>query len=435
MGNWPLWANTCSCCRSESANWTSKQIHGCEGSDKSNQWGMQQPASICAVKADVNPDLRLGPTGWNLDERNCGVGRHHASCFQDPTLVRPQMSGNLARTTLLREHGEWYVLELCEPLEGLIDLGADVFGYDGPRDLLTIITEGEKDPVLMGFKFQGEEPPLFPDPERRDAADDILQAPEDEVLGLEIDGGEIQGGADVPMQGRLVVTPSPVDMVVVNGVELSESSSLRALRAGLTHYGLSTSGSKSSKVKCFARLLDHQKALELQVVHAAAERAQQELTRTPNAVKLETRPSCAEQQQLLTHLPYAPRCSSCVCFRARSDKHERSGASRRSSTPCISFDFAYTKSAPQDADSKEISMVTSLVMTDGASGYIHVTPLCSKNQWSLMVQNLDVTMSRPYCNCKGMWSMHVCRWVCQLSRQRHHHIPIQMDLWGMLWAA
>ena len=39
--------------------------------------------------------------------------------------------------------------------------------YDGTRDLLTIITEGEKDPVLMGFKLQGEEPPLFPDPERR----------------------------------------------------------------------------------------------------------------------------------------------------------------------------------------------------------------------------------------------------------------------------
>ena len=152
--------------------------------------------------------------------------------------------------------------------------------YDGTRDLLTIITEGEKDPVLMGFKLQGEEPPLFPDPERRDAADDILQAPEDAVLGLEIGGGEIQGGADVPMQGRLVVTPSPVDMVVVNGVELSESSSLRALRAGLTHYDLSTSG---SKVKCFARLLNHQKALELQ-------RAQQELTRTPHAVKLETPP-------------------------------------------------------------------------------------------------------------------------------------------------
>ena len=77
-----------------------------------------------------------------------------------------------------------------------------------------------------------------------------------------------------------------------------------------------------------------------------------------------------------------------MCFRARSDKHERSGGSRRSSTPCISFDFAYTKFVPQDADSKEISTITSLVMTDSASGYMHVTPLRSKNQWSLMVQEL-----------------------------------------------
>jgi hypothetical protein len=49
---------------------------------------------------------------------------------------------------------------------------------------------------------------------------------------------------------------------------------------------------------------------------------------------------------------------------------------RRSSTPCISFDFGYTKSVPQDADAKEICTITSLVMTDSASGYIHVTPFC-----------------------------------------------------------
>ena len=107
---------------------------------------------------------------------------------------------------MLRDHGQWFVMELCEPLETLVDLSAPFYGYEGPRDTLTIITDSEKDTVLMGFKLQGGEPPLFPDPERRDAADDILQAPEDEVLGLEIDGGEIQGGADVPMQGRLVDT-------------------------------------------------------------------------------------------------------------------------------------------------------------------------------------------------------------------------------------
>ena len=33
--------------------------------EASNETDMQQPASICAGKADVTPDLRFGPTGWN----------------------------------------------------------------------------------------------------------------------------------------------------------------------------------------------------------------------------------------------------------------------------------------------------------------------------------------------------------------------------------
>lgn len=60
---------------------------------------------ICAVKADVMPDLRIGPAGWTLDDQHCGIGSHHSDHFQDPTLVRPQMSGNLARTTLPRDFG------------------------------------------------------------------------------------------------------------------------------------------------------------------------------------------------------------------------------------------------------------------------------------------------------------------------------------------
>ena len=111
-----------------------------------------QVFSICAVKADVTYDLRIGPAGWTLDDQNCGVGRHHSNHFQDPTLVRPQMSGNLARTTLLRDYGEWYVLELCEPLDSLIDLSAEFYGYEGARDIITIITRGEKGSVGDGFQ-------------------------------------------------------------------------------------------------------------------------------------------------------------------------------------------------------------------------------------------------------------------------------------------
>ena len=65
----------------------------------------QPPNMVRAVRADVTPLLRLGPAGWNLDSSNCGVGRHYSNCFQDPTLFRPQMSGDMCRTTLLRDKG------------------------------------------------------------------------------------------------------------------------------------------------------------------------------------------------------------------------------------------------------------------------------------------------------------------------------------------
>ena len=154
----------------------------------------------------------------------------------------------------------------------------------------------------------------------------------------------------------------------------------------MTHYGLSTSGPKA---KCFNRLLNHQKQLELQVVHAAAEQAHGELARTPKSVPLQILPDEETQQKhFLTHIPYQPWCSSCVCFRARADQHQRTGASRRGGVATISFDFEYTKAVPDSKDAKEVDSMISLVMVDSSTGYVHAAPLRSKNQWDLMVREL-----------------------------------------------
>ena len=40
----------------------------------------------------------------------------------------------------------------------------------------------------------------------------------------------------VPLEGKLVFSPSPTDMVLVNGVELTPESSLQALRTALTFH-------------------------------------------------------------------------------------------------------------------------------------------------------------------------------------------------------
>jgi hypothetical protein len=85
---------------------------------------------------------------------------------------------------------------------------------------LTAITDAEKDPALMGFSLLGDEPALFPDIERQQP-EDIQIAPEDVVIGRETeDGVEMQEGVQVPLEGKLVFSPSPTDMVLVNGVNL-----------------------------------------------------------------------------------------------------------------------------------------------------------------------------------------------------------------------
>lgn len=80
---------------------------------------------IRAIQAEVDPGVANGAVGWKFDARGCGVGRHFADRFQDPTLVKPSVSGAFYRTTLVQADGKWYVMELCEKLDGLIQLDSE----------------------------------------------------------------------------------------------------------------------------------------------------------------------------------------------------------------------------------------------------------------------------------------------------------------------
>jgi hypothetical protein len=62
-----------------------------------------------------------GTVGWELDDFGRGIGRHFADRFQDPTLIRPGVSGPLFRTTLIEgDDRKWYVVERCESVPDLI---------------------------------------------------------------------------------------------------------------------------------------------------------------------------------------------------------------------------------------------------------------------------------------------------------------------------
>ena len=50
---------------------------------------------------------------------------------------------------------KWYVLELCERLDGLVQYDAEFHDMNGKRNVITIITNGEQDPRQMGFHDGG----------------------------------------------------------------------------------------------------------------------------------------------------------------------------------------------------------------------------------------------------------------------------------------
>ena len=176
------------------------------------------------------------------------------------------------------------------------------------------------------------------------------------------------------------------EKVVVNGVELTVSSSLAALRSGCSLYGISQSGGKQ---KCYRRLVNHLKKLELELLANAAQHAVADAERVPKSPSLATPPSLELQRQHeLTHTPYQPWCESCVCFKARADRQCRNDSARISGTATVSFDLAYTRSIPEGANQQGITALPFLVMVDSSTGYVGCVPLRSKGQLELMTREI-----------------------------------------------
>ena len=95
-------------------------------------------------------DMRAG---WSLNADGVGTGKTYASCYQDPSLACPTMSSQKYRATLIQDQNPWLVMELCEPLDGMIDLSAEFRSCEGERFVLTIIIEAERPPQVMGFRL------------------------------------------------------------------------------------------------------------------------------------------------------------------------------------------------------------------------------------------------------------------------------------------
>ena len=116
---------------------------------------------IRAVRAEVFSELGDARVGWNLSPDRVGSGKHYSNFYQDRTVACPTMAGKF-RTTLIRDGEQWSVMELCEPLESIIDLSAEFHGYNGDRYVVTVITTAERPPHAMGFRLMDDDEDIQP---------------------------------------------------------------------------------------------------------------------------------------------------------------------------------------------------------------------------------------------------------------------------------
>ena len=379
------------------------------------------PKAVRAVRAELTPGLQRyinSAFGWNK-EGDRWVGIHLSAHHQDPLFV-PNIDYTVDwhRTTLVKKDQGWMMVEFCEKVSELAEASHAIEETEGRTTVVTFLTDGFEDVELMGFMVEGdinrdqleamerEIQPFLDIPEdveleRQEAEEGLqhgVQAPAGEVQGVD-DRGALQpvahdGQAQQPMQlqlpqeGQIVVGEVVPPQIEVDGKVLTAGSTLATLRAACGFYGVSRSG---SKIKCYHRLCQHQKALELLLAQQAIAQAQGQVERHPNAQTL-VRPPSAQEQELhaLTHTPYAPWCSACIKHRARPDPHRRTGEAHNTPIPVISMDFCVTKKKdgldPNPEGAQDDALW--LVLTDSQTGCLSAIPIQAKNQFNYMTHEV-----------------------------------------------
>ena len=122
----------------------------------------------------------------------------------------------------------------------------------------------------MEFSLLGDEPALFPKVDRQ--AEDIQIAPEDVVIGKEIEGDVgLQEATQVALEGKLTYGCGPCEWRGAYTRELTSGPQNCIDISFFEHFRF--------EIQVF-----HQKQQELEIIHAATDRYQSELARVPKAV-------------------------------------------------------------------------------------------------------------------------------------------------------
>ena len=329
----------------------------------------------------VPHDGSLVQIGTNVYAR-CG----YSTTFINTTLL-PLRDLPWRRTTLVKRPGkEWDLIEFCEDISYMENFEGDL---PNPQDIelvLTIAHDHVVAPEELGFDYRSDSLPLAPrsDDAVRDARDAVggaLDAEDGLDLGGARDVPAAPGEAEPPVDERHV--PLDDNEVEVDGIRLSMSSTLKALRAACGALGLTTRGSKK---QCFERLRRHIQEHALIAEHEAVAAAVGDSERKPKGVAKPGEPTPQEiAEHMITHQPYRAWCSQCVAHRGRQDQHHDLDHAHTSES-VVSLDFGFCK-----RQESEENLLTVLVIHDRQTKALHAIPTMSKGGQALSYLTTECT--------------------------------------------
>ncbi|CAE7534628.1 GIP [Symbiodinium sp. CCMP2592] len=291
-------------------------------------------------------------------------------------------------STLICRSGTWFLLEHCVPWADLKEVEAVLPGGQVAEVISFLHVQVE--PVSeIGVQLPAgmTEPQGLPEPDFYHFRAETEQAPvgtvehdrvvpEDEAMqGLEDAAGQ-SSPAPMPLPEQLEagVPAGNVEPLSLDGVLISQDSSLAVLKTAAAKLNLSTAGSKSRLFSRVKGYLEKQRlALELEL----AADAQSSGERQPRVQPVAAAPTEAERfLHECTHLPFKPWCPHCISVRAMPDRSEYLKEGPRDN-PIIQFDFSFSgysvpdgvcnlDAAPEDSQ----RALKCLVAHDSATGMI-----------------------------------------------------------------
>ncbi|CAE7521131.1 unnamed protein product [Symbiodinium natans] len=309
--------------------------------------------------------------GWSLSPDG---GPMHVStdsdCTVDPTLVFPSQQWPF-RTTLISEGDRRY--EVFESGEYWED--RKILNTHRPKTkIVTILSAQPVEPRSIGKVIEDQNIQVAPHQPAAAPTSDLSSRDTDEnpaqVDGQRGGGPEVLGAQVAP---EVHLAAGGQATLVINGVELTEESSLRLLRAACQYLRVSKNGKKTT---LWGRLQSTVADNQLRGAVQASDAVLEAYRRDPQIESGSQQPD-AETVALheITHCPRMPWCNACVASRSREDNH---GTSAPKENGVIHCDFMFNRTESQPG-APEHPMAVHLVMVDEQTNFVQCVPVESKS--------------------------------------------------------